>query len=198
MCVVLQSRWVERWPNLRGGSACACILWRVSEGLASRYVVGSNFGKMFSSKCSIFLSHHFQRISFNLIYFRNSSCHMSVHRLMNFAEQNKCFKYACCESCRKFLCGSNKRNIPGTIRLFLVVQYSILGGLLLRYTTGLVTLVSTSTSTRCSYVITWWISHINFQNFLHDVGQNKKVVITLKDRKLLAIQVISERNMVIL
>ena len=111
------------WPNLRGGSACAFILWRVSEGSASRYVVGSNFGKMFSSKCSIFLSHHFQRTSFKLIYFRNSSCHMSVHRLMNFAEQNKCFKYACCESCRKFLCGSNKRNIPGTILLFLVVYY---------------------------------------------------------------------------
>ena len=77
--------------------------------------LGPIFGKMPSSKCSIFLSHHFQRASFKLIYFRNSSCHMSVHRLMNSAEQHKCFKYACCESCRKFLCGSNKRNIPGTI-----------------------------------------------------------------------------------
>ena len=78
----------SRWPNLRGGSACAFFLRRVSEGSTSRYVVGSNLRKVSRSKGRnhLFLIHVFREIDTQWYIFRVATW---VHCSMNFVERNK-------------------------------------------------------------------------------------------------------------
>ena len=81
---------LSRWPNLRGGSACAFILRRVSEGSTSCYVVGSNFEKCLAvMQKAILLNHVFSKkvkevsCSIQKIHKR----YTKIHRSMNFVER---------------------------------------------------------------------------------------------------------------